>query len=48
MLMTGFAGTDTWGTDLAGVEVLSKPFSIDEFVKAVATSLDAAAHGSNR
>ena len=48
LLMTGFAGTDTWGTDLADVQLLSKPFSIDEFLKAVGSSLEEVAQGSKR
>jgi DNA-binding response OmpR family regulator len=52
--MTGFAGTDTWGTDMVDVEILSKPFSIDEFTAAVSKTLDAsrqearASQGSKR
>ena len=48
LLMTGFAGTDTSETDLATVEVLSKPFSIDEFLKSVSDSLGTGGQGSKR
>jgi DNA-binding NtrC family response regulator len=48
LLMTGFFGTDTRGTDLADVEVLSKPFSIDALRRAADQALVAVRQDSNR
>ena len=48
LLMTGFAGADTTGTDLETVAVLSKPFSVDEFLAAVSAALDVVDQGSKR
>jgi len=48
LLMTGFFGTDTRGTDLANVEVLSKPFSIDALKRAADNALHGARQDSNR
>jgi PAS domain S-box-containing protein len=39
LLMTGFAGTDTTGTDLADVQVLKKPFAVDELARAADAAL---------
>jgi len=39
LLMTGFAGTDTKGTDLENVQVLKKPFAIDELARAADDAL---------
>jgi CheY-like chemotaxis protein/anti-sigma regulatory factor (Ser/Thr protein kinase) len=39
LLMTGFAGTDTTGTDLAEVQVLKKPFAVDELARAADAAL---------
>jgi PAS domain S-box-containing protein len=39
LLMTGFAGTDTKGTDLEDVQVLKKPFAIDELARAADAAL---------
>jgi DNA-binding NtrC family response regulator len=39
LLMTGFAGTDTKGTDLEDVQVLKKPFGIDELARAADAAL---------
>jgi CheY-like chemotaxis protein len=48
LLMTGFFGTDTRGTDLADVEVLSKPFSIDALRRAADRAVVAVRQDSNR
>jgi CheY-like chemotaxis protein len=39
LLMTGYAGTDTSGTDLADVVVLPKPFAGDDLVRAANDAL---------
>jgi CheY-like chemotaxis protein len=39
LLMTGFAGTDTKGTDLGDVQVLKKPFAVDELTRAADDAL---------
>jgi signal transduction histidine kinase/ActR/RegA family two-component response regulator len=39
LLMTGFAGTDTKGTDLEDVQVLKKPFGVDELARAADAAL---------
>jgi PAS domain S-box-containing protein len=39
LLMTGFAGTDTTGTDLEDVQVLKKPFAVDELARAADDAL---------
>ena len=39
LLMTGFAGTDTTGTDLENVQVLKKPFAVDELTRAADDAL---------
>ncbi len=39
LLMTGFAGTDTTGTDLAEVQVLKKPFAVDELARSADAAL---------
>jgi DNA-binding NtrC family response regulator len=39
LLMTGFAGTDTKGTDLQDVQVLKKPFGVDELARAADAAL---------
>jgi PAS domain S-box-containing protein len=39
LLMTGFAGTDTKGTDLEEVQVLKKPFGVDELARAADAAL---------
>ena len=39
LLMTGFAGTDTKGTDLEEVQVLKKPFAVDELARAADAAL---------
>jgi CheY-like chemotaxis protein len=48
LLMTGFAGTDTWGTDMRDVEILRKPFSIDEFIAAVSHALESHRQGASQ
>jgi DNA-binding NtrC family response regulator len=40
LLMTGFAGTDTTGTDLEDVQVLKKPFAVDELTRAADGALE--------
>ncbi|HEY2812902.1 MAG TPA: ATP-binding protein [Acidimicrobiales bacterium] len=42
LLMTGFAGTETKGTDLETVRVLKKPFAVDELTRAAHDALEAA------
>jgi two-component system cell cycle sensor histidine kinase/response regulator CckA len=48
LLMTGFTGADTAGTDLADVAVLPKPFSVEELLTAVGNALDFVGQGSKR
>jgi DNA-binding LytR/AlgR family response regulator len=41
LLVTGYAGTDTSGTDLEDVAVLPKPFAGDDLVRAANDALSA-------